>query len=333
MELIPQEQAVKKSIERFKHNLQRPVGLYGHDCGIHPINMAIGGLVSGKLTTIAARSGIGKTAFEIQMLSGIARETNGRKGSTLLFSWELTADYVVDRYISYKTGLSNRALTQGVKLLSKDQQQDVRHAYIEAKQLPVHYHEMSLDIRALLRIADKWMKSQEGLDAGIMIDYLGLAKLNSQGNRTYSISDFVNGLKGFANSTGAWVVMLTQISRDSDPKRSVNKKGEEYWTNEDGPSRDDLADSRSIEDASDNLIILHRPEHFGMSTVKDPNDYSVLPSKGITVGKVEKSRDYGISKFLMRSDVALNRFWDMDDRWDTPYWERYKDEDFWRKQL
>jgi replicative DNA helicase len=192
---------------------------------------------------------------------------------------------------------------------------------------------MPYDIKGLIRIAENWAKQQKDTHYGVMIDYLGLARLSSAGNRTYSIGDFVNGLKGFVNNTGAWAVMLTQIGRQSDPQKTVNKKGEEYWTNEDGPNRDDLADSRSIEDASDNLIIGFRPEQFKMPTIKDPNSFSVLPSRGLAMFKVEKSRDYGQSQFLVRCDVAVNRFWDMDDSFDEAYWLRYKNENFWKQRM
>lgn len=319
-ELIEQTTAVTKSIERFKNNLTRPIGLYGHDCGVHPINMAIGGLIRGKFTTIAGRSGSGKSGLEVQMLSGISRVTNGIRGKALIFSWELTSDYIVDRYISYFTGLTNRALTQGVKLLSASQKSIVNEAYKTAKSMPIVYHEYSTNIRTVKRISEKFIADCGDSHPVIIVDYLGLAEIQGGQLKTYGIADFVNGLKAIANQTGATVVLLVQINRSSDEK-------------ENGPDRTDLSDSQAIEQASDNVVIIHRPEHFGIATIKDHSTGSELPSKGLCLVKVEKSRDYGQSQFLMRCDVALNRFWAMEDDWNTRYWNRYADEEFWKNNI
>ena len=59
-QLKTQRESVTQSWERLNENINRDWDLYGYDFGIHRINMAIGGIVPTRVTTIGARSGSGK---------------------------------------------------------------------------------------------------------------------------------------------------------------------------------------------------------------------------------------------------------------------------------
>lgn len=59
-DLITQRTAVTTSWERLNNNRTREWDLYGYDTGLHPLNMAIGGIIPTRVTVIGARSGSGK---------------------------------------------------------------------------------------------------------------------------------------------------------------------------------------------------------------------------------------------------------------------------------
>lgn len=317
-EIIPQSEAIIASRKRFNTNFKRPIGLYGHDSGLHPVNMAIGGLVPGKFTVMAARSGTGKTALSVAMQRGVARTTNGRNARMLMCTWELTSDYMVDRQISYKTGLTNRMLTQGIKILTPEQIAEIKKAYDAAKAMPVWYHEYSTDINRLGKVIEGFVKDCGDDHPVIVIDYLGLANLLGSQLKTYGIADFVNGLKKICNKTKASIVLLVQINRLSDSK--------------DRPEKTDISDSQTIENAADNIIIWHSPEHIGKDTL-EMIDGTVMPSAGKIHGNVVKSRDYGVSEFVMNANVACNRFWANEHIFEFEYWKLYDNEDFWKSSI
>lgn len=315
------------SMARFAANRKRDWSLYGHDTGIHPLNLMIGGWIPGKVTTIAARSGIGKTATTVEMFKAAGRQMNGRRAEVLFFTWEMTGDYLVDRHVCNRTGISTRWLMQGAKLLNPQQLKVIQAAYDEANSLPVRYQQASTDIATIKRIWTRFCEyvkeksDREGVDilpVGI-IDYVGMAKFDGAGLRTYGIADFMNGLKQLANKTAGAFCVFAQISRGADEK--------------DIPQRGDLSDSKSIEDASDNLIIMHRPEYNQVPTIKDPMTGMEVDSDGKVLFRGLKGRDFGTGDILMNCDIKHYRFWDRHHEYDFDYWNLYGKKDFWVKHF
>jgi replicative DNA helicase len=286
--------------------------------------MTIGGWIPTKVTTIAARSGHGKTALTSSMFEAGNRVSNGRKVAFCFFTWEMESSYLVDRYVTYKTGISGRWLTQGARLLTTTQREVIKAAFEEAKMLGVVYQEMSINISQISTIFRKFCDDcrKQGKDTGYeihpvgIIDYIGMAKFNDAGLRTYGIGDFMSGLKALANETGGSFCALAQISRAADEKST--------------PTRSDLSDSKSIEDGSDNLIILNRPEYNLVENIYDPDLGEDVPAKNRMSMNVVKGRDFGIGQKLIGCSMHNYRFWNLQLGQDYPYWELYEKEDFWR---
>lgn len=325
--LVSQATATTKAWDRFLANTKKKWGLAGHDIGIHELNLMIGGWLPGKVTTVGARSGIGKTALTTQMLDAGRRVLNGRRAEFLFFSWEMEPSYIVDRHVCNKVGLSNKMLTQGAKLLSEKKLGEIKKAYADSVKLPVSYHETSLNIKRVSVLVQDHakkcaeMSKIEGIyvQPVVVIDYIGIAKFEGSGIRTYGIADFMSNCKQLANQTGSAFLILAQISRGADDKAM--------------PTRTDFADSQSIEQASDNLILLHRPEYNDVPQVYDQELHRYVDSRGKIVFKVLKSRDFGLRERLLDCRIAHFRFKTQEHMYDTKYWELYESEDFWKKHF
>lgn len=322
-ELVTQTQATNKSWERLKENRNKEWGLHGHDMGIHTFNLMLGGWIPSKLTTVAARSGIGKSSLLTPMFDAGARVLNNRRAEFLVFSWEMESSFLVDRHICYKTGLSLKMLNQGAKLLGEKTMGRVKEAYSQAKSLPVTYHQHSTNIKTVRAVSLEFVeeckkKSKiEGITVQpvIAIDYIGMAQFEGSGLRTYGIAEFMNGMKQLANDTGASVLILAQINRGADSKEV--------------PERSDLSDSQSIEMASDNLVLLHRPEYNNIPTIPDPETGTDIDSAGKILIRVVKGRDYGTGDSLMNCDIKSFRFWDRYHEPDYDYFKLYNSKEFW----
>lgn len=325
--VVTQEESVNSALKRVKEHRESDWGLSGYDCGIHPLNMKIGGWVPGKLTTIAGRSGMGKTALTVPMYDSSTRVLNGKRTEYLVFSWEMESSYLVDRHVCYKTGLTLRHLSQGIKLMSDWQLKKVYDVYEDAKTLNVYYEMMPLSLEMLLDLSYKFVEGckrrskEQGIEIlpVIVVDYVGLAKFPGSNVRTYEIGDFINGIKLFNNDTMSASCILAQISRGADDKEM--------------PTRRDIADSQSIEMASDNLVILHRPEYTGVKIIKDPETGEEFSSKNKAILRVLKSRDFGTGDYIINCEIPFYRFYDGAFTWDFPYWELYSEKDFWVKEL
>jgi replicative DNA helicase len=322
-DLITQRQATNVSYERLVKNRNRDWGLYGIDTGIHPLNMRIGGWIPSKLTTIAGRSGSGKTSLTTPMFIGGSRVHNGKRAEYLFFSWEMDSSYLVDRHISHSTELELKILTQGAKLLDESLMGRVKAAYKEAQKLPVTYQQCSTNIETVKSLSYEFVKECKEKEAiegvtiqpVIIVDYVSMARFEGSGLRTYGISDFMNGFKQMLNHTSATGLIFAQISRSADDK--------------DMPDRTHIADSQAIEMASDNLIIIHRPEYNGVETIVDPETQIEIDARGKVLMRTLKSRDYGTGDVLINCDIKYFKFWDLYHERNFNYWELYSKEEFW----
>jgi len=325
--LISQLEATKKAWGIFKDNQEKEWGLAGIDTGIHHLNLSIGGWLPGKLTTVAGRSGHGKTAVLTPIFDAGRRIVNGKKASFLFFTWEMASNIIVDRHVCHRAGVTMSFLTQGAKLLQGGLLEKVKEAYSDSKSLDVTYQQSSTDITAVRNISLEFIdqckerSKIEGISIQpvIVIDYIGMAKFEGSGLRTYGIGDFMNGLKQMASQTGCSVLTLAQINRGADDKAV--------------PQKQDLSDSQSIENASDNLILLHRPEYNQILIVKDPESGDYIDSKDKLILRVWKSRDYGLSDNLVDCTIRHFRIKSPDHNYDTKYWELYESEEFWLKHF
>lgn len=328
-QLTPQRKAVESSYNRLIKNRNREWDLYGYDFGVHPINMAIGGIIPTKVSVIGARSGTGKSAIIAPMLEAASRpKGDNSRVEYLLFSWEMDPSIVIDRVVCSQVGLTIRQLNQGAKLLDQPAMAQINAAYDKASSYGVHYHECSTDIEVVKATALEFIdvcreKSKiEGVYVHpvICIDYLNMARFEQSSLRTYGIADFMNGIKQLCNQTEASAVIFAQLSRETDKQHRI-------------PDRADFSDSSAIENAADNLLILYRPEHHGVPTIIDPETGNEVDSQHKMLIRVLKGRDYGTGDFLINCDIKYFRFWDLHHRWDYPYYEDYTDEDFWKSQF
>lgn len=324
--LITQRSAVDKSFKRYNENLTREVGLYGADTGHHQLNLIIGGWVPTKITTLAARSGFGKSAAIIPMLPTLGKVVNGRRAEMLIYSWEMSADTVADRSVCFETGLKTNELRYS-RVLPEMLRQRVNKAYAKAQDFPVKYQQHTTNIDTVLKTNDLFIKEIQGKEAiegvkiqpVIVIDYIGMIQADGKyGNRTYDLGNFMQKLKQYCNETGACVFNLAQINRTADVK--------EY------PDVADLSDSQFIEQNSDTVIIGHRPEYYRKETMKDPEG-GEIPSANKALWRVVKNREGEVKDYIVNCDISKFRFWHRDMEFGQDYTKLYQDEQFWKQQM
>lgn len=327
--LITQPKAINQSWDRLNHNINRDWDLYGYDCGIHRLNMEIGGIIPTRVTVIGGRSGSGKTALTVPMFeASVRKKTDGSRLEYLFFTWELDPSIVVDRSICSSTGLTLRQLNQGAKLLSDVAIDKIKETYKKTIKFPITYQTHSTDIEYIKKLVYEFVercreKSKiEGCHVHpvICIDYLNMAQFEANGLRTYGIADFMNGLKQLCNETKASAIIFAQLSRELDKQGKI-------------PDRSDFSDSAAIENAADNLIVIYRPEYHGINTIINPDTGLEEDSSGKILVRVLKCRDYGIGDFLINCDIKHFRFWDTKHSYDFPYWETYGSKEFWMKEF
>ena len=99
------------------------------------------------------------------------------------------------------------------------------------------------------------MKAEHGLDL-IVIDYLQLMRGRTPENRQQEISDISRSLKALAKELNVPVVALSQLSRAVEARQSKDFR----------PQLSDLRESGALEQDSDLILFVYRPERYGLQS-------------------------------------------------------------------
>lgn len=209
--------------------------------GFYDLDTITAGLHNGELTIVAARPGIGKTAFAINLLINLAQSGN----HSVLFTIEMSAKENVKRIISRTSRIDGHKLRL-VKTLSKDELNSITNKVRSIQELPARIVDWIYDIGEM-RAYCRERRNKGELDL-IIIDYLQLAEVQAEKNGTRSdyVGKISRGLKKLAKEFDVPVIALAQLNRDAEN----NKR----------PTMRNLRESGSIEQDADNIIFLHVPD-------------------------------------------------------------------------
>lgn len=253
------QQAPSQVYANVIHLLQgrKDMEVTGVPSGFSKVDGLTAGWQPTDLIIIAARPGMGKTAFVISCAENAGVPVD-------LYSLEMSASQLTERRISGAYEIDNYNLRRGKltenewQLLTKDQKK------IQTK--PIYIDDSSALSITELRIRAMRRKKKHGTGL-VIVDYLQLMKGNGNGNREQEISSISRGLKALAKDLNVPVIALSQLSR------AVETRGGDKR-----PQLSDLRESGSIEQDADIVSFLYRPEYYGI----------VADSEGLpTTGKAE----------------------------------------------
>lgn len=247
--------------------------------GVPLLDDVIGGLFKGELTTIAARSGVGKTALALQIMLNCASQ--GKK--VLFISREMSNEQIVMRNISKKTGISAKSLKyKNLKEIDWKNIIDVMHEF--SKDNLIYINDRISTIPQLKR------RIRQVKPDLVIVDYLQLLTVEQNlQNREREVATLSRELK---NITLDFHIPVIQLSQLNDEMKDLRPWGER-------PMRD----SKAIFHDSNNVVYIHEPvlSDFEEAVIKIKRDKkSVLKAReeGIKIVDliVAKCRD-GETKF------------------------------------
>lgn len=236
-------QAIHQLEERKNHKDE----LTGVPTGFSNLDRVTSGWQKSDLVIIAARPGMGKTAFVVSALRNAAVDF---EKAVAIFSLEMSSVQLVNRLISAEAELESDKIKKGnlaehewVQLIEKTKK--LTNAPIFIDDTPAI---SILELRAKCRR----LKAQHDIQV-IVIDYLQLMSGDSGGggNREQEIASISRALKGIAKELDVPVIALSQLSR------AVETRGGDKR-----PQLSDLRESGSIEQDADIVMFLYRPEYY-----------------------------------------------------------------------
>ena len=279
--------AAKKKIEE----ISKKEGLSGIASGFGEIDRLTSGWQPSDLIIVAARPGMGKTAFTLSMARNITVENNI---PVAFFSLEMSAIQLITRLISSETGLNSEKLRTGK--LEKFEWELLNVKVTNLENAPLYIDDTpSLSIFEL-RAKARRLSSQFGIKL-IVVDYLQLMTLGSSqktGNREQEISTISRNLKALAKELDIPIIALSQLSRAVELRGGTKR-----------PILSDLRESGAIEQDADIVSFLYRPEYY---KIDEWDDEERSPALGQAEFIVAKHRNGGLSSIKLKFINSLGKF-------------------------
>ena len=223
----------------------------GIPTGFNYLDTVLTGLGRSDLIILAARPGMGKTSFALNIATNVARQ---QKIPTIIFSLEMTCEQLTDRILSSTANIDSQAFRTG-RLNSSDWN-DFAQATSLLYNAPIYMDDSSgisvPEMNAKIRTINQDPKKEKiGL---VIIDYLQLMQSAKRTeSRVQEISDITRNLKIMAKELNVPVIALSQLSRAAEKTagRSDHR-----------PQLSDLRDSGSIEQDADIVLFLYRAAYY-----------------------------------------------------------------------
>jgi len=228
-----------KEIEETARN-RGPVS--GIDTGFADLNRMTGGLHNQNLVIVAARPGLGKTSFCLNIACHAA--INGRR-PVGIFSLEMSKPEIVKRMISSLSEVDANRIQSGY--LTRNDWMSISQATASLSAAPIYIDDSANLTMLQVPAKAQRLAMEHGIDP-LIVDYLQLISGSRRyENRAQEVTEISRSLKNLAKELNVPVIAVSQLNREVE-KRSGNGK----------PQLSDLRESGAIEQDSDLVLFISR---------------------------------------------------------------------------
>lgn len=263
--------------------------------GFPSLDRILGGFAQGGFYVMAARPGVGKSALGIALADMMARNRR-----VLYVSLEMTEAELNARRVA---AVSDITCTFGKLLFGKTtEEQDAAIANACGK---LYAHKLQISAVSTLTVPELELQARNVGAEVVIVDYLGLLSAEDKRLSEYDRVTQISGdLKRLAKRLGCVVLALCQLNRES-----VSAPGQDTR-----PRLSQLRSSGAIEQDSDGVLLLHRPEYGRTET---PREASAPQQFFVDVAKNRHGRT-GTAELAWYAPV--NRFEDYGGKWTVKSW-------------
>ncbi|MBL8031820.1 MAG: replicative DNA helicase, partial [Candidatus Doudnabacteria bacterium] len=238
----PIKETLAESFERLDELQRTGSDLRGLPTGFADLDRVLAGMQKSNLLILAARPGMGKTAFALNITQHVSVVAKKRVG---IFSLEMSREELVDRLLVGQADIDAWKLKTG-RLDNQDflKLSDAMGVLADAQIFIDDTPGMSI---FEMRTKARRLMAEHKIDM-IIVDYLQLAQGRTKDNRVQEVAEISQGLKNIARELKIPILALSQLSR------AVESRGEKI------PQLSDLRESGSIEQDADVVLFLYRKD-------------------------------------------------------------------------
>lgn len=236
------------SFDRLDELQKRGSGLRGTPTGFNGLDKMLAGMQDSNLLILAARPGVGKTAFGLNIARYIAVEA---KLPVCIFSLEMSKEELADRLLVRQGMLDSWKLKTGQ--LNDNDYTSLSEAMGVLAEAPLFIDDTPGLTVTELRTKARRLQAEKGIKF-ILVDYLQLMHGMTKDNRVQEVSEISQGLKNLARELKIPVMAAAQLSRAMEARGG-------------SPKLSDLRESGSIEQDADVVMFLHREDEGNRESV------------------------------------------------------------------
>ncbi len=289
-EFMPVNRLMKDAFDHIDRLFHMRGDRTGLTSGFHDIDQMTTGFQPGNFVIIAARPGMGKTSFALNMAVAAAREAGV---PVAFFSLEMSNSELIQRLICAEARISMNDMRRGN--IKPHQWEDISRAMGSLNDLPIYLDDMGALTISDVRSRCRRLKSTVGL-AAIFIDYLQLVRpgvLARNANRNEELSEICRSLKITAKDLGVPIVALAQLNR------GVEMRSEKR------PMLADLRDSGSLEQEADVVSFLYRDGYYNQEAPEpDLTEFIIAKHRNGPTGAVKLRFQREYTLFLPYGDES-----------------------------
>jgi replicative DNA helicase len=307
------EPIIRSVFEQITELARRGERITGVPTGFERLDAKTAGLHDGELTIVAARPGMGKTSFVLNVAVNVASPKSVSGGGVddassadareepgvgvAVFSLEMPREQLASRMVCSEGRVDVGKMRQG--FLQDRDWNSLTQAASFLYRLPIWIDDTPslgvLELRAKVRrlqaeynrpTAEGGMGQRIGL---IIVDYLQLMSGSQYtSSREQEISEISRGLKRLSKELRVPVIALSQLNRAVETRGSKDKR----------PQLSDLRESGAIEQDADNIIFIFRDDYYEAES----------DQRGIAELIIAKQRNGPTGKVKVRFESAFTRF-------------------------
>lgn len=261
-----------QNFNEIEENSRNGGNIAGLSSGFKSLDQKTNGWKPGQLVVVAARPGLGKTSFLLNMgiNACLAKE---KKCIVAFFSFEMGKEEIGMRILSMQSKVDSNLLRKG-QANERDWRQLQRGASI-LSECPFLVDDTPalnvLEVKSRCRHIQSKYKDQGPLGL-VIVDYLQLMRgtrhsHNQNMNREQEISEISRGLKALAKELKVPVIAASQLNRGVEQR------------NDKRPYLSDLRESGAIEQDADIVLFIHRDNMYNRDNMDDSGEAEIIIGK------------------------------------------------------
>lgn len=236
---------LRDSMEEIDNLYQNDEEITGLSSGYRALDLMTAGLHEDELIILAARPGVGKTAFALNVAQNIGTASDE---NIAIFSLEMGATQLVNRMLCAEGTINANNLRTGQ--LSEEEFEKLFVAMGSLSNANIFIDDTPGIRVSEIRAKARRLMQEEGGIGLIIIDYLQLIEGSGQESRQQEVSAISRQLKKLAMELSVPVIAISQLSRSVEQRQDKR------------PILSDLRESGSLEQDADIVAFLYREDYY-----------------------------------------------------------------------